>query len=298
VFGRYHKGVFGPKIKALTLRDRWGFVKTLVSVEWKHGIPRLVVHEKYEKPVKWILRGLALIGVLAGALSFSAWFEGVILAIAILGVQQFFERSLFEYTAIHVTALPSRYDPEQWLAVAFAFSSDGKAPDMVGPAFRDKSYAEEILGIMRSWNYAEPEDEHDYIRLSFILEGPDDYAMYIYPAPHRPSSDEFFGDYEKEEAKGDRRGKRLMRLAISMTFCKLFPLKNSLLATFRMRNRGQRPFFLTTFYKVEGGYSPLIDGAVLKFGYKFKNRGNLTKDDYELSHGKRFIKPKRSTKLS
>ncbi len=192
---RYDVRMFGPPIKSLTFRGRWQFVKTLVSIEVKGGIPRLVVHEKYERSIKWALRGLAVIGIAIGGLSFRAWYYGVAVAILILGVQQFFERTLFEYTAIHVSPMPFRYEPKQWIGVAFAFSADGKAPDIVGPAFQDRAYAEEISSVIKSWNYGQGEDRNDFIRLSFIIEGPDDYSIYIYPARNRPSVQEFFEKY-------------------------------------------------------------------------------------------------------
>ena len=283
--------MFGPPIESLTFRERWQFVKTLVSIDIKHGVPRLVVHEKYERVVKWTLRGLALIGVVVAGISFNAWYYGVGVAILILVFQQVFERVLFEYTAIHVSAMPFHYDPAQWLAVAFMFSSNEAAPDIIGPAFRDRAYAEEIMNVIRSWNYGQDEDPNDFIRLSFIMEGPESYSIYIYPAPRRPSVQKFFDEYEVK-AKEEKQGKRLMRLAVSMTFCKLFPRKNSLLPQFHSRNTGTRPFLFTTFFREEGGFTPLVDSAVMKSSYRFSNRDMLTKSDYEFGHGKRFLKGK------
>jgi hypothetical protein len=173
--------------------------------------------------------------------------------------------------------------------VAFAFSADGTRPDIVGPAFRDKEYAEEILRVIRSWNYEEDIDDQDYIRLSFIMENSDNYAIYIYPAKNRPSTEEFFKEYE-EESKETKHGKRLMRLVIAMTFCKIFPRKGSLLPTFHQRNKSGRPFLITTFFQAKSSYSPLIDGAVMKHHYKLTDRELLTKADYELSFGKLHLK--------
>lgn len=84
-------------------------MKTLLTIEVKHGVPRLVVHEKYEKSVKWILRSIAGVGIVISALAFKHWYIGVLLAVLILLIQQFFERTIFEYTAIHVSAVPARY---------------------------------------------------------------------------------------------------------------------------------------------------------------------------------------------
>src|SRR5208283_1949006 len=113
--------MFGPPIPSLTIRQRWGFLKTLASVEMKRGIPRLIVHEKLERTVKWVLRGLADLGIVLSAVSFKAWYYAVGVSLVILGVQQFLERAIFEYTAIHVRPMPARVQSDQWLGVGFGF---------------------------------------------------------------------------------------------------------------------------------------------------------------------------------
>jgi hypothetical protein len=286
--------MFGPAIEHLTFRERWQFVKSLFSVEIRRGIPRLILHEKYERTVKWALRAFALVGIIIGGVSFSAWYYGVAAAIGILAVQQFFERSVFEYTAILVTPMPFKYVPDQWISMAFGFARNRGNPDLVGPAFQDKSYAQEILDVMRSWNYQRPEDAENYIQLSFILEPNDQYSTYIYPSTRRPSSEKFFKDYENQQAIG-KQGKRLMRLIFFFVFCKMFPLESdSLFLRFHERNSGLGPFLLTTFFQEGDSYTPLVDGAVLKFEYKCKRRDHLVKGEYEFMHGKKVMGHKKS----
>jgi len=283
--------VLGPPIPSLTLRQRWGFIKTLVSVEIKRGIPRLIIHEKFERAVKWVLRVLAAVGIAVSAVSFRAWYYSVGVAIVILVVQQFLERTVFEYTAIHVRPMPSRIEADQWTGVGFGFSPDGSRPDFVGPIFRDRRYAEEIMAVIQAWNYHEREDKNGHIHLSFIIEPTGDYSIYFYPASHRPSEDKYFDDYERETQK-DKPGKRLQRIVMGVVFCKSFALNSdSLLPQFHARNLGSRPFLFTTLFETGSSYEPLLGSAIMKFTYKFAKREELTSADYEHGHGKRVMKP-------
>jgi len=242
------------------------------------------VHEKFERGIKWLLRGIAAVGIVISGFSFQAWYIGVGVAILILIVQQVFERTLFEYTAIHVAPMPTHYDRAQWAGVGFAFSESGQEPDIVGPAFEGRDYAEEILSLIRSWNYGRDEDPDDFVRLSFIIEDSESYSVYFYPASRRPSAKRFFDEYEAESKEG-KHGKRLMRLSIAMTFCKSFPREGSLLPLFDWRNNSTGPFLFTTFFKSGDRFIPLVDGAILKFRYKHCGRSELTKIDHEFMHG-------------
>jgi hypothetical protein len=283
--------MFGPPLKGLSLREKWRFFASMFSIDKSRRVPRLVLHEKFEGWVKWTLRAFALIGVVVGGVSFHAWYYGVGIAILILAVQQLFERVLFEYTAIHVAPMPRRYEAGQWISMVFLYSPDPEAPIILGPAFKEREYAREILDVLRSWNYGKEEDPNDYIRLSFIMEAPEEYSVYLYPAPRRPSVGEFFDKFEAE-SREVKPGKRLMRLEVRMTFCKIFPRENSLLPAVHRRLQGKEPFLLTTFFKSEKGYEPLLDGAVLKFGYKFAERSALTSSDYESRHLKEWRRQK------
>jgi len=49
--------MIGPPIESLSRREKWRFFKTLVSVEVRGGIPRLIVREKLPRSVAaWLFR--------------------------------------------------------------------------------------------------------------------------------------------------------------------------------------------------------------------------------------------------
>lgn len=70
---------------------------SLVRLQWGKYYPKLIVHEKYETPVKWILRILAIIGIATSFLTLPYW-GGIIMTLFLLGIEQLFERTLFEYS--------------------------------------------------------------------------------------------------------------------------------------------------------------------------------------------------------
>ena len=71
--------------------------RTLIRFEWKKFYPALIVHEKYENIVKWILRSIAFVGIALSVVSIPIWFISLGIALLILGVEKFFEKIIFEY---------------------------------------------------------------------------------------------------------------------------------------------------------------------------------------------------------
>lgn len=43
--------------------------KSFINIEWRKGMPKLIVHEKYESAVKWTLRILTVIGIATSAIT-------------------------------------------------------------------------------------------------------------------------------------------------------------------------------------------------------------------------------------
>ena len=59
---------------------------TFVRIEWHKPFPKLVLHEKYEKIVKWILRILTLIGIATSIITLSPVYS-LLLSIALLLIE-------------------------------------------------------------------------------------------------------------------------------------------------------------------------------------------------------------------
>lgn len=75
--------------------------RSLIDFEWTKKGPKLIIHEKYEKHIKWILRILTFVGVATSLISLE-WYESLMLTLILLLLEQFIERSVFEYTTMIV----------------------------------------------------------------------------------------------------------------------------------------------------------------------------------------------------
>ena len=88
---------------------------SFIRLQWKRYYPKLILHEKFEKPVKWILRILAAVGIVISFLTLPYWI-GVIITLIIFGVEQLFENVVFEYSVIVQQPLPDfEIEYDQWL---------------------------------------------------------------------------------------------------------------------------------------------------------------------------------------
>lgn len=62
-------------LKGILMRFRkWNNSRrSLVSLRFRKGLPRLVAYEKYEKSIKWILRILTSIGIISSVFTLPFW---------------------------------------------------------------------------------------------------------------------------------------------------------------------------------------------------------------------------------
>jgi len=269
-------------------------LKSLISFKWEKGLPRLVVHEKYEKKVKWLLRILTCIGILSSILAFPVWYFSLSFALFLFLVEQFFERAIFQYTSIYVQPMPEfKYKPDEWKGMSFAFprDPDPKLLNIVGCAFRSRDYGIAFFNLIKSWNYNETEDKVNNICFSFIVENENEYSTYLYPNPERETVRSFFDTVEQEQ-KLEKYGKQHQQLIMHMVFCKIFPYgETAQLKAFTKIQSKDRPFWLKPFIMDDGGHIEMIQDAepILKYHYKFKRRSELTKKEIEYHHGKNVM---------
>jgi len=269
--------------------------KSLISIRWQSHLPRLIIHEKYEKFVNWFLRILTVFGIISSLITFPIWYITLLFAIVLFLIEQFFEKSIFQYTSIYVQPMPDfKYDPEEWKGMAFSFPQDPdqKLLNIVGCAFATEEYAHKFFKLLKAWNYGEDEDKDNNIYLSFIVESEKEYSVYLYPNPERKTVDQFFEKAEDSQ-KYEKYGKEHQKLIMHKVFCKIFPYRgNSQLKIFIEKQSFDQPFWLKPFIMKENGQIEMVfnENAILKYHYKFKNRYELNKSEYEYQHGKNVMK--------
>ena len=164
-------------------------------------------------------------------------------------VQQFFEKAVFVYTSIYVQPMPNfTIIASEWLGIGYAFPEPPAAnrPNVFGPAFASKEYAERVFALLRSWNDDKSEDEDGNICLSLIIEGNGRYTAFMYPNPHRPSTTHFFSQGDRLQ-RTSKQGREHQKLVVMLTFSKTLQLSGtSLFHRFAKEHRDNptRPIFL------------------------------------------------------
>lgn len=265
--------------------------KTLFRLEWRKYIPVLVLSEKYEKKVKWILRIIAFIGIASSLISIDKWYYSLGLSLLIFIVEQFLENIIFEYTTFVVQPFPDfEIEAGQWKANAFMMTQEKNAeyPPYIGPAYLDKDYAIKFFTYIRSWGVEQEECEEDKIVLSFVIEDDGKYTTYIYANPARKNIQRQF-DFIGVISALEKYKKNHQKLIVQMIYWNTLPINDGYsIKVFLDKYKPGEKFYLTPFVidnndKVK---EPLTDLAILKTSYKLRKRAELTKFDIENNHFK------------
>jgi len=259
---------------------------------------RLILHERYEKAVKYLLRVLTIIGIVSSILTLPIYLS-LILSVLLVLIEQVLERTGFMFNTLFIQPIPTPEDlrKAEWYANIFGFVQ-GKVADkkfLIGLVFKDKEAGEKIFKCISAWNNLEKYDMEDNIRLSFIIENEKDYSTYLYPSANRKVIKKF-------ESKIRKNGKQHNKLIYMLIMCKVFPYgkdssfykfkkeyQNFSLFTLNGKSQEYKQFTLQGFYLNEGKMIPLDNLKIEKFHLKIKNREDLTKEDLEYEHGK-FVK--------
>jgi len=261
-------------------------LSSLISVQWHNRLPRLVIHEKYEKRVKLISRLIAGAAIATSLLTIPTWYLRLSVALAIFFVELFLERAIFLYTSIYVQPFPDfMIEGEKWTDMGFAFP-ENPTPDqlnVVGPVFSDREYAHKFFELVRDWNYHQSEDTDNNICLSFIRENARQYSVYLYPNLERKSVGQFF-DVAEEQQKYDKHGKEHQQLVVLMIFCNIFKYGKDLgLKKFAEIQSNDKPFWLKPFIKEDEETLSMMneEKSILKYDFKLADRKQLNKKEIE-----------------
>jgi len=261
-------------------------LRSLISIRWKNHLPRLVLHEKFEKHAKWTTRVITAVAILSSVIAFPVWYLSLAFAVFMFLIEQFVERFIFEYTSIYVQPMPDfALKTEEWKGMAFALPQepDPNLLNVVGCAFATRDYGHKFFELLRDWNYHKKEDRDNNICLSFILEDETHYIAYLYPNPDRETVEEFFEAVE-EAQKLEKFGKQHQRLVMHMVLGKRFPFRHDAkLKAFVGNQPNNRPFWLKPFLMGEDGSLEMIydEEPILKHHFKFKAAKDLTPQEYE-----------------
>ena len=279
--------------------------RTLFRIEWRRWYPALVVHEKFETLVKWTLRIIAFLGIASSVIAIPVWYVSLSISVGIFLVEQFFERAIFEYTAMVVQPFPDfDIDYGQWKTNGFMIPVERNGTDFAhfGPTYMDEEYATKFFNYLRSWvNDNSNDDKENNLVTSIVIEPNEKYTTYIYANHGRRRLDHMFRFIEATN-KLDKFGKRQQNLIMQLHFWHTLDFKDGYyVKKFLEYWKADEPFMFTPSVIQPFGFPPkfLFDFSIKKYHLKVKERKEIKKNEpeYYFDPAKWKKEDKKSTKV-
>lgn len=261
-------------------------LRGLFRISIEKGVPRLHIHEKYEKTIKRFLRFLLFVSIITSVFSFPLWYINLAFAIFLIILEQLLEKSIFIFSSLFVSAIPE-YKPGDWRGMVWGVPVNNKDPFIVGPLFANQEIAHKIFGCIKKWNDNNDADFINNICLSAIIESENIFSMYMYQGFNRPGMKEVHRRLEQENPN-----KEHAPIVMQIIFNMDFDLQGSRFKYFIKKYKNGDIFIFKPYYLTEQGVEPYENlGFIQKNYLKVKARNKLDKkeDLIEFYHGK-FIK--------
>lgn len=275
-----------PAEKPQGRKGKWRFrLGGIVSLRFERGLPRLVIIDRFERPVKYTIWLLTVLAIVSSVFIFPAWYDALGFSIGVFCLQYVLQRTVFQYVSMYIQPIPDfEFNVQDWTAMAYGFPERrGAVPDIVTPAFRTKALARNFMRLLRDWNNEENEDRENNICFSIILESDMQYRCFIYPNPARAKVKNFNEAVSRDGATRYP-GKEHLQLVFQVMFMRTFPYdSNSNLATFIRLHKAHEPFDIRpAVWSPEGGLRMLDDIApITKWHLKIAERAQLKVSDLE-----------------
>lgn len=255
--------------------------KLVIRIETRNKIPRLILHERHEQKIKWILRILTLIGITSSLLVIPPPFN-FLLSFGLVILQQIFEKIIFTFTTLYVQPIPE-WNPEEWLGMIFGVPQTGCLYKL-GILFKNEEYARKIFECIRSWNYGLDDDVDNNIRISFIVDNNGTYLTYIYPSLEKDSINTARDEADKEMFK-ERQLKEQQLLIFSIIISKRFDYTpSSFFRKFQLSYKNGIPIEFKPYVMDSQRIRELNIPPIIKYNVKIKNEIELTEKDLEYHH--------------
>lgn len=262
---------------------RW---RSLFGIDWTWPLPKVVIHERFKKQVTWSSRFLLIVGVATGALSFAAWWQGVLFAAALTLIQQFVERTIFRFTSIYVQPFPDfDFREARWRSMCFMLPTNQGSPAFVGMGFENREVGSRLFDLIRSWNYNRAEDPENNLRISFVIENDREYSVYVFPSLWRTSVSAFFGYARNLRGQHHQH----QELVAQLILCRVFPGgPESTFERWRQRYQQGLPTLFAPFHYTQNGQCEPIREChpIKKNNLRIVRRRDLARGDIEYSHGR------------
>jgi len=255
-----------------------------VSFRWEKPFPKLILHEKFEKKIKWSLRILTIIGISTSILTIEEWYLSLSISLLLFGLEQILEKVIFQYTSLYVQPMPNwEHKSREWKGMCFDVLEENNEEmlNAVGCVFKTEEYGKRFFQLLKCWNYDNKIDKDNNICLSFVIESNQKYSVYLYANPERDSVKDFFKKVE-ESNKFEKYGKEHQKLIFDRIFRNTFDNKSKF-DQFIEKQNSNKPFWLIPSIERDDGAASIIYGEepILKYHFRVVNRSELSKRDVE-----------------
>lgn len=274
-------------MKIRIARDLYVNSNTLFRFEWRKYYPILVIHEKFESILKWLLRIITIIGIATSVITIEIWYYSLGLSILIFIVEQFLERTAIEYTTMIIQPFPNfEIDYNQWKTNGFKIPIEKNDKDLAcfGPSYKDETYAIKFFTYLRSWlNENNNDDISNNLIVSLVIEPNEKYTTYIYANLGRKRLDYMFKDIGSKN-KISKYGKRQQRFIAQMFYWHTLDFKDGyFIKQFLEFQNSQKPYYFTPSVLQPFDLPPkfLEEYSIKKYHLLVKKRSEVKKFDPE-----------------
>ncbi len=256
-------------------------IRTLIDIRKDGKLSRLYVHEKFEKPLKWIVRIIAIISFITIFLALDDYLLSVSIGLGLFLLSFIFDRAIVKYTTFVVQPFPDfEIDYSQWYNVMTVSQPDHKKNvNVVGFVYKDIEYGKNFFKYIKSWNFDNSDDRDRNIILSIVEEPNGAFTFYIYASPYRKNLDKMFKAVAADNFIEKRKdGKIQEGLVMQMAYWHTIKYTDDKhMRDFLKYQPADEKFMFVPSAKYDNGYGIDIDSQIILHGYKYSKRQDLHK---------------------
>ncbi|MBE0660875.1 MAG: hypothetical protein IH597_00260 [Bacteroidales bacterium] len=256
-------------------------IRTLIDIRKDGKLPRLYVHEKFEKPLKWIVRTIAIISFITIFLALDDYLLSISIGLGLFLLSFIFDRAIVKYTTFIVQPFPDfEIDYSQWYNVMTISQPDHKKNvNVVGFVYKDIEYGKKFFKYFKSWNFDNSVDKDRNIILSIVEEPNGAFTFYIYASPYRKNLDKMFKAVAADNFVEKRKdGKIQEGLVMQMAYWHTIKYTDDKhMRDFLKYQPADEKFMFVPSAKYDNGYGIDIDSQIILHGYKYSKRKDLHK---------------------
>lgn len=256
-------------------------IRTLIEVRKEGRLPRLYVHEKFEKSLKYIVWTIATISFITIFLSLDSYVLSVSVGLGLFVLSFIFDRAIVKYTTFIVQSFPEfTIDYSQWLNVMTVSQPDYKKNvNVVGFVYKDIEYGKKFFKYIKSWNFDIADDKEKNIILSIVEEPNGAFTFYIYASPYRKHLNKMFKAVAADNFIGNKKaGKVQEGFVMQMAYWHTINYTDDKhIRDFLKNQPSNEKYMFAPSAKYDNGYGIDVESRIILYGYKYSKREDLHK---------------------